>query len=210
LLFVLLAFGALVARALWEGTPSLAPALWLAVRSPWNARCAQPPLTRRSAEQAQLILQCRSESSFIARVALQDPKPTYDAPIHLREPHLPPENSVVLGALAVGIMLVCSSKRETGFSLAESCSPSNTLRRVSAKWLAPETWRSGRSQKRSWVLRATLLAGFAPARPALCCIWLLRPTSAKAPCSWPALALCAGAPSVRSCALGAWRCGRGP
>src|SRR5215208_1629796 len=46
---------------------------------------------RRLAEQSEVILQGRFELSFVARVALQDPKPTYDAPFDLTEPHLPTE-----------------------------------------------------------------------------------------------------------------------
>src|ERR671911_2293859 len=46
---------------------------------------------RHLAEQSKVILQGRSELSFVASVALKYPKPTHDAPIHLREPHLPSE-----------------------------------------------------------------------------------------------------------------------
>src|SRR5215211_3006103 len=38
-----------------------------------------------------MILQGWPQLGFIAGIALQNPKPAYDAPIHLREPHLPTE-----------------------------------------------------------------------------------------------------------------------
>ena len=83
----------------------------------------------RFAEQAQMILQARFELSFITRVALQYPEPAYDAP-STSESHTFLPNSVLLRALPLQIMAVCSSKMESSFSLAETCSASNTLRWV--------------------------------------------------------------------------------
>src|SRR5215208_4169217 len=53
-------------------------------------------------------------------------------------------NSVVLGALPLRIMAVCSSKTETSFSVAGTSSPSNSLRRLCEMTCSrsPAKWES--------------------------------------------------------------------
>src|SRR5918994_1404796 len=98
---------------------------------------------RHLAEQSEVIIEGRSELSFIACVALEYPKPAHDAPFHLREPHHPTKLGLLLACLAPAyLMAVCSSKMESSFCPAETCSPSNTLRWVcqTARLRSPAKW----------------------------------------------------------------------
>src|SRR5215210_1263281 len=54
----------------------------------------------RSTEQAQVILERRPQLGFVTGIALQDPESAHDAPIHLREPHFPPELCALRAYLA--------------------------------------------------------------------------------------------------------------
>src|SRR5215204_216267 len=96
---------------------------------------------------------CWSELSFIARVALQDPKPTYDAPIHLREPHFSAELCRVARLASSDYARVFLEDGKPVF-LWPKPAPPQTLYGGSAKWLAREAVRSGRALLRSWLLRA--------------------------------------------------------
>src|SRR5215211_6804911 len=122
-----------------------------------------------------MILQGWPQLGFIAGIALQNPKPAYDAPIHLREPHLPTELGLLtcLAPPNYGrVLLEDGNQLLRGRNLLPFKHPPAALRNDLI-----EVARASIKQAE----RAPLGAYFAPARLALLRLWQLRSTSRRPP-----------------------------
>ena len=132
---------------------------------------------------------------------------TLAMPPSTSESHTFLPNSVLLRALPLRIMAMCVPQRWRVTSpVAETCSPSNTLRWVcqTARSRSPAKWEISSEIKGAEVRSSTC---FAPARLVLCWPWLPPPISRRPPGSrsWPPV--CAEAPSWLSCVPISWRLG---